>query len=92
MPADLTWTIRQPLVSQASFHLEVFEDAWLLDAAAPVFTADAKGPTARIHKATVPGDVLRAGHTYAWYITVTAADRRTAFAPSEGVFRVAREG
>jgi hypothetical protein len=91
-PAVLTWTIRQPLVSQAGFHLEVFEDAWLLDAAAPVFTADAKGPAARIHKATVPGDVLRAGHSYAWYITVTAADRRTAFAPSEGVFRVAREG
>ena len=92
VPAGLTWTIRQPLVSQASFHLEVFEDAWLLDAAAPVFTADAKGPAARIHKATVPGDVLRAGHSYAWYVTVTAADRRTAFAPSEGVFRVAREG
>ena len=92
VPADLTWTIRQPLVSQGSFRLEVFEDAWLLDGVAPVFTADAKGPTARIHKATVPGDVLRAGHTYAWYVTVTAADRRTAFAPSEGVFRVAREG
>ncbi len=41
---------------------------------------------------TVPGDVLGAGHTYVWYVTVTAADRRTAFAPSEGVFRVAREG
>ncbi len=79
-------------MSQGSFHLEVFEDAWLLDGVAPVFTADAKGPAARINKATVPGDVLRAGHTYAWYVTVTAADRRTAFAPSEGVFRVAREG
>ena len=92
VPAELTWSIRQPLVAQSSYRLEVFEDAFLLDGAAPVFAADAKGPAARTSKVTVPGDVLRAGHTYAWYVTVAAADRRTAFAPSEGVFRIAGEG
>jgi hypothetical protein len=92
VPAELTWTIRRPLVSQASFRLEVFEDAFVADGAAPVFTAAAKGPAARKNRVTVPGEVLRAGHTCAWYVTVTAADRRTAFAPSEGVFRVSGEG
>ena len=91
-PVDLTWSIRQPLVSQSSWRLDVFEDAFLLDGAAPVFAADAKGPAARTSRTTVPGEVLRPGHTYAWYVTVGAADRRTAFAPAEGVFRVAREG
>ena len=92
VPAELAWSIRQPLVTQASYRVEVVEDAFLADGAAPVFAADATGPAARTSKVTVPGDVLRAGHTYAWYVTVTAADRRTAFAPSEGVFRVAEEG
>ena len=91
-PVDLTWTIRQPLVSQSWFHLEVFEDAFLTDGARPVFDAEARGPAARVCRVTVPGEVLRAGHTYAWYVTVRAADRRTAFAPAEGVFRVAKEG
>ena len=91
-PVELTWSIRQPLVSQSSWRVDVFEDAFLLDGAAPVFVAEAKGPAARTSRATVPGDVLRPGRTYAWYVTVSAADRRTAFAPAEGVFRVAREG
>ncbi len=92
VPAELVWSIRQPLVTQASHHVEVFEDAFLADGAAPVFAADARGPAARTSKVTVPADALRAGHTYSWYVTVSAADRRTAFAPSEGVFRVAEEG
>ena len=92
VPAELVWSIRQPLVTQASYHVEVFEDAFLADGAAPVFAADARGPAARTSKVTVPADALRAGHTYSWYVTVSAADRRTAFAPSEGVFRVAEEG
>ena len=91
-PVDLTWTIRQPLVSQSSFRLEVFEDAFLTDGAAPVFAAEARGPAARVCRVAVPGDVLSAGHTYAWYVTVGAADGRTAFAPAEGVFRSAKEG
>jgi hypothetical protein len=89
---DLTWAIRQPLVSQSWFRIEVLEDAFLTDDARPVYDAEARGPAARVCKVTVPGEVLRSGHTYAWYVTVRAADRRTAFAPAEGVFQVAMEG
>jgi hypothetical protein len=88
---ELTWRIRQPLVSQAAFSVEVYEDAFLTDGAPPVYDAEVKGPQARVCRALVPGDVLRGGRTYAWYVTVRAADGRTAFAPSEGVFR-SREG
>ena len=92
VPVDLTWAIRQPLVSQSWFRVEVLEDACLTDDARPVYDTEARGPAARVCKVTVPGEVLRSGHTYAWYVTVRAADRRTAFAPAEGVFRVAMEG
>jgi hypothetical protein len=50
------------------------------------------GPAARLCRVTVPGEVLREGCTYAWYITARTADGRTAFAPSEGVFRTTGEG
>jgi hypothetical protein len=88
VPAELSWRIRQPLVSQGAFSVEVFEDACFADASPAVFAREAKGPAARICKAIVPGEVLRAGHTYAWYVTVRTSDRRTAFAPAEGVFSV----
>ena len=92
VPADLTWSIRRPPASQTSFRVEVFEDVTVLDGAPPVFASEAKGPAAQASRETVPGEALRAGHTYAWYVTVSTSDGRTAFAPSEGVFRVSGEG
>ena len=86
-PLELTWRIRQPLASQAGFRVEVLEDAFLADDVTPVYDVEVSGPPARVCRTVVPGEVLRAGHVYSWYITVRSADRRTAFAPSEGVFR-----
>ena len=86
-PVELTWRIRQPLVSQAGFRVEVIEDAVLGDEAVPVCDVEVKGAPARVGRVVVPGEVVRAGRTYAWYVTVRTADGRTAFAPSEGVFR-----
>ena len=88
-PLELTWRIRQPLVTQAGFRVSVLEDALPEDDATPVFDLEVKGAQARICKAVVPGDVLRAGHVYRWYVTVRTADGRTAFAPSEGMVRAA---
>ena len=90
-PLELTWRIRQPLASQAGFRIEILEDAFHTADVAPVFDVEVSGPPARVCRTVVPGEVLRAGHVYAWYITVRSADRRTAFAPSEGVFRAAGE-
>ena len=59
------------------------------DGASPVFDLEVRGAQARICKAVVPGEVLRAGHVYRWYVTVRTADGRTAFAPSEGMVRAA---
>jgi hypothetical protein len=89
---ELSWRIRQPLASQASFRVEILEDAFLTDEATPVYDVEVSGPPARVCKTVVPGEALRAGHTYGWYVTVRSADRRTAFAPSQGVFRTAEEG
>ena len=50
VPVELTWSIRQPLVVAGELRLEVFEDAFLVDGAAPVFAADARGPAARIQQ------------------------------------------
>jgi len=86
-PLELTWRIRQPLASQAGFRIEVLEDAFLTDDVTPVYDVEVSGPPARVCRTVVPGEVLRPGHVYSWYITVRSADRRTAFAPSEGVFR-----
>ena len=91
-PLELTWRIRQPLASQAGFRVEVLEDAFLADGVTPVYDVEVSGPPARVCRTVVPGEVLRAGHVYSWYITVRSADRRTAFAPSEGVFRTADGG
>ncbi len=88
-PLELTWRIRQPLASQAGFRIQILEDAIHTDDAAPVFGVEVSGPPARICRTVVPGEVLRADHVYRWYITVRSADGRTAFAPSEGVFRAA---
>jgi hypothetical protein len=85
-PLELTWSIRRPLESQAGFRVEVLEDASPADAAAPVYQAEIDGPRALACRTVVPGEALRAGHTYGWYVTVRTADGRTAFAPSEGVF------
>jgi hypothetical protein len=86
-PVELTWRIRRPLVSQAGFRLEVLEDAVLGDDVVPAYDVEASGPQAGACRAVVPGEVVRAGHTYSWYVTVRTTDGRTAFAPSEGVFR-----
>ncbi len=86
-PLELTWRIRQPLASQAGFRIEVLEDAFLTDDVTPVYDVEVSGPPARVCRTVVPGEVLLPGHVYSWYITVRSADRRTAFAPSEGVFR-----
>jgi hypothetical protein len=89
---ELTWKIRQPLASQAAFRVEVLEDAFLADGVTPVYDVEVSGPPARVCRTVVPGEVLRAGHVYSWYITVRSADRRTAFAPSEGVSRAVGAG
>ncbi len=89
VPLELTWRIRQPLVTQAGFRVAVLEDALPGDQTTPVFDLEVKGAQARICKAVVPGEVLRAGHVYRWYVTVRTADGRTAFAPSEGMVRAA---
>ena len=54
--------------------------------------AELSGAAAAACRVLVPGELLRAGHTYSWYVSVRAADGRTAFAPAEGVFRVSGEG
>jgi hypothetical protein len=90
IPLELTWRIRQPLVTQAGFRVAVLEDALPEDDVPPAFDLEVKGAQARNCKAVVPGEVLRAGHTYRWYVTVRTADGRTAFAPSEGLVRAAR--
>lgn len=87
VPLELGWRIRSPLVTQAGFRVAVLEDALPGDGVAPVFDLDVKGAQARICKAVVPGEVLRAGHAYRWYVTVRSADGRTAFAPCEGLVR-----
>jgi hypothetical protein len=91
VPLELTWRIRKPLVAQAGFRVEVFEDVLPDDGGLPVYDVEVKGPQARVCKTVVPGEVLRAGHTYRWYVTVHTADGRTSFAPCEGVVRC-REG
>jgi hypothetical protein len=92
VPLELTWRIRQPLASQARFRVEVLEDAFLMDGATPAYDVEVSGPPARVCRTLVPGGVLRAGHVYSWYVTVRSADRRTAFAPSEGVVRAVDPG
>ena len=91
-PLELRWRIRQPLASQAGFRVEIFEDAFLADGTPPVYEVKASGPAARTCRAVVPGEVVRTGHGYRWYVTARTADRRTVFAPSEGVFRAGTSG
>ena len=92
VPADLTWSIRGAAASQECARVEVYEDAGALDGEPPVFAVEQTGSAARPCRVTVPGEVLRAGRTYAWYVTARHRRRRTAFAPSEGVFRISGEG
>ncbi len=92
VPAELTWRIREPARSQASATVTVIEDGCLVDGAEPVFAAELSGPQAAACRVVVPGELLRTGHTYSWYVSARAADGRTAFAPAEGVFGVSGEG
>ncbi len=88
----LIWRIREPELSQAGATVTVFEDACLLDDATPLLVVELTGPAAVACRAVVPGERLRAGHSYSWYVSARAADGRTAFAPAEGVFAVSGEG
>ncbi len=91
-PAELTWRIREPARSQARATVTVFEDGCLPDGDESVYSAELSEVAAAACRMVVPGELIRAGHTYTWYVFVQAADGRTAFAPAEGVFRVSGEG
>ncbi len=89
---ELRWSIRDPERSQAAASVAVIEDGCLADDLEPVFEARLGGAGTWQCACVVPATRLRAGHTYAWYVTAHTSDGRTAFAPSEGLFTITRGG
>jgi hypothetical protein len=88
-PSELAWSIPSPAEHQVAAELAVYEDAGCLaDGHRPVFSARLKGPQASSSRCPLPPGVLRAGHTYYWYVTPRNARGFAAFAPAEGVFTV----
>ncbi len=87
----LSWSIPEPEVTQAAARVRVLEDACLADDATPVFEAELCGRAAAACRCTLPPGVLRAGHTYAWYVEARDARGRWCYAPAEGLFTAKEE-
>ncbi|MEI6449776.1 MAG: NlpC/P60 family protein [Actinomycetes bacterium] len=91
---ELVWEIAAPEQNQVKAAVAVFEDVGcLVEGAEALFTCRLEGVDAAACRCVVPAAALRAGHSYYWYVTPTNAAGHDAFAPAEGVFRVAaKEG
>lgn len=85
---ELSWAIPAPRVTQRAARVRVFEDACLADDADPLADVRLEGGAAAACRCVVPGDLLRPGHAYAWYVESRDAQGRWCYAPAEGLFTV----